>query len=306
MRTTLKLSAIAVFACATVLASRTAHAQAWVGYRNNLNLSLTYSYVTSNDVVADSNGTGELKNQPIINHSAVIGVEYDPLDRWAVNAQLALIADQWNGTMGAHGNWDDGSLHFASQDARIGTRYMALTAPFALTPDIAVSFPTSNYVDSGFAGGGRHIDMLHLGLSAGKLFYSGIPGLFLEGKYEFSLGTGVKTSDPKTAQVNQNRSDVNLVAGYYITPAFEVHLASDMRWTHGGVDFTKFGTGAYTAAEMKYHDRLLHESFILFGGGLSYYVTNSLQLGAMVRFFMTGYNTRDSNVFGLSLNYQVM
>ena len=51
------------------------------------------------------------------------------------------------------------------------------------------------------------------------------------------------------------------------------------------------------------HDRLLDEDFIHVGGNIGYSVTESFDIGAAVRFFVWGENTRNQNLFGLQAAY---
>lgn len=56
----------------------------------------------------------------------------------------------------------------------------------------------------------------------------------------------------------------------------------------------------------EFHDPLLAESYLHIGGGVSYQALETLRVSAFIRFFMWGENTRNSDVYGLSLSWDAM
>ena len=71
-----------------------------------------------------------------------------------------------------------------------------------------------------------------------------------------------------------------------------------------GVDFTNFL--AYTKDQQDFHDALLDESFLYLGGDVTYAIKDRLYVSLLARFFVRGYNTRDQDIYGLSLGYDVL
>ncbi|GAB4527895.1 MAG: hypothetical protein Tsb0020_45220 [Haliangiales bacterium] len=296
----------------TGLPAQRAAAQAWVGDGDNLSVSLDYSYAPSDTVYEswenrDIIRTGE---DPIVNHSLVFGAEYNPIKRLALQVGVPLIATRYDAPEGStfprHGRYDDGDYHLVLQDLRVDARYMVLGNEIvAIAPHIALSVPLTDYETQGFANGGRGLKQLIFGLSVGKYFTSGVPDLYLHGRYEFRWTEGYETAFPETAEYGQNKSGMQFLIGYFVLNRLEINLAADLQLAHGGFVFEDYvenepDPGTY------FHDALLAEQFFLFGGGASYQVTDRLRLSAFARVWLWGEQTRNASAYGLGASWDVM
>src|SRR5690349_17593765 len=109
------LTSLAVVSAAIVFATmHGAHAQAWVGDRGNLDISLDYNLGTSSKVV-ETNGMS-FPNAGSTTHQFTLGVEYVPIRLLAVDVSLPFVALKYTGdkTLYPHpggGTYDDGSYH---------------------------------------------------------------------------------------------------------------------------------------------------------------------------------------------------
>jgi hypothetical protein len=144
---------------------------------------------------------------------------------------------------------------------------------------------------------------LDLGLAVGVALEPWVPGLYAHAEYRYTLSERVETSDPMTEDFNLDRSDYSLQVGYGFLRRFEVNVVLEGRKAHGGFDFVDWNEVSETVHEN--HDQLLREDIVLLGGGLSYEITDKFSVGAAARFFVAGRNTRDTNLFGINMEYQV-
>jgi hypothetical protein len=287
---------------ALTLVSRPAHAQAWVGAKGSLDLSLDYNYAQSDQVIEDSGKT--FPDAGTTYHQMTLSAEWVPLRHLAVDASLPLLAINYTGnkTMYVHaggGSYDDGNTHWTLTDMRIGAHYQLVEHPFALSPIIAVSFPVEKYETVGNAVAGRHLVAAHLGVAIGKR----LGDFYAHAMYQFSL---VQTYDrtPETDKIGQNTSDASLTLGYLLFhDRLDVSIGGNLHLTHGGIDFSMFGS--LPADDMLYHDPLLHENIALVGGGVAYQITQALAASLAARIFVWGINTQNASVVALGLTWSV-
>jgi hypothetical protein len=278
-----------------------AHAQAWVGDKGALDLSLDYNLAISDKVVADDGAV--TPNAGTTTHQITLGAEYVPISRLAVTVALPLALLKYTGDKVAYphpggGSYDDGSIHATLTDLRAGVRYQVLEEPVALSPHVAVSIPVADYETVGNSVAGRHLKALHLGLGIGRVFGA---ATYVHVLYEFSL---VEKYDrtPETKTAGQNRSDLGVTIGHkLLDQRLDLHLDANARVTHGGVDFSKFGM--LSANEQMYHDAILHENIVLVGGGVGYALTDSLAASLSARLFLTGDNTQNASVLALGVTW---
>jgi hypothetical protein len=301
-------AALLVFAAAPGVAL----GQAWVGVKNNLNLSLDYTYSPSDQIVESEGQAYDGPGIGSVNHSVTLAAEYTPIENLAVNASVPIVTTKYfpdaASVFPGHGANDDGNFHSSLQDFKMVARYMVLdNRPIALSPHIGFSIPMANYETQGYASTGRGLKQLHLGLSVGKFFTEGpLQSFYVHLNYEFSLAEKYKTVFPETEAYGQNRSDIHTIVGYFISDKIEVNLGADYRKVHGGLDFLDY---AMLPEWVQYHhDALLAESMLLAGAGATYEPMEGLRFNLGLRSFLSGTNTRSPNAvykpfivtFGLS------
>jgi hypothetical protein len=225
----------------------------------------------------------------------------------AIEATLPIVGTKWDDSSLPHfptpGEWDDGDLHFAATNLRAGLRYQLLEGPLQAALALAGSLPVSDYPTYGYTAPDRGLKALHMGLALSGTLDPLSPRLYLYGSYDFSL---VEKYDevPETEEFGQNRSDFTAQLGYFVLDALELHVAFDGRIYHGGIDFVDFAM--LSEPVQLNHDAVLREIVLLLGGGLGYQVTEALTLGAEIRLFVGGANTRNTNMFGVLASYQIL
>lgn len=311
MSTPTRIALGAVSLLLVSIPARAVSAQAWVGERNSLSATLDYTYASSDKVYESWEHRDDLVDiDPIVNHNIVLGAEYTPIDRLGVQLAIPIVTTHYDYDPGQtslppHGRYDDGSYHSALQDLRLDVRYMVLDNTIvAVAPHVAVSVPMTDYETVGYASAGRGLKQLIFGLSVGKYFTSGVPDLYLHGRYEFRWTEGYETPFPQTEEYGQNKSFIQALVGYFILDRLEVNLAADLQLAHGGFEFEDWDMEGPPA--QFYHDALLAEQFFLLGGGASYQVLDRLRVSAFARLWLWGEQTRNANAFGLGLGWDFM
>jgi hypothetical protein len=298
--------ALIVLAAVGVWSPATASAQAWVGEQNSATVGLSYVYGTSDRLVVHELDDSDA----FIKHHAIdLEVEYvTPVEGLALTASLLSIATRWDETSDPHppalGEWDDGEYHFTVTDFTPAVRYQFLSEPLAASVSLGGVIPTHDYVVFGANARGRGLKALSAGLAVGRTLDPVVPELYIHLEYQYFLVESVQTDDPMTEEYNLDRSEYSAQIGYGFLDKFDVNLALDGRKMHGGFDFTEFADVSDTVREN--HDQLLREDIVLLGGGLSYDVTDKFSIGGAVRFFLSGRNTRDVTMFGLSAQYLIL
>ncbi|HWU90165.1 MAG TPA: hypothetical protein VN253_23035 [Kofleriaceae bacterium] len=282
-----------------------AHAQAWVGEKGSLDLSLDYNLGLSDKVIQDKGP--DFANAGTTTNQITLGGELVPVPHLAVAVGLPLVLLKYTGDKAAYphaggGSYDDGSTHATLTDLRVGARYQVLEEPIALSPHLAVSIPVASYETVGNTVAGRHLKALHLGLGIGRVFGA---ATYVHLLYEFSL---VEKYDRtmETKQYGQNRSDLAFTIGHkLLSQRLDLHVDANARKAHGGVDFSEinFQTMNNTAL---YHDAILKEDIILVGGGIGYQISNALAASLSARFFLDGTNTQNASVFALGITWSAL
>lgn len=287
-------------------ATKTAHAQAVVDAKGSLTLGLDYQYGTSTGVVTTS--SEPVSKSPTKNHTVSVHADYVPLENLAIDVSVPYMAINYETPAFTHtpvaGKWDDGARHYSFQDAELGVRYAILKDPLWITPRISVSTPLQSYETNGFAAIGRHLTQAHFGVNLQRTLDPILPNLFIQASYAFTLSQKFDATD-STAKINQNRHDVGAGLGYYFLDGkLIVDAAMNYRQHLDGVEFDMFD--AYTKDQQNFHDPLLKESFLYLGGDVTYSVTDDLFVSILARFYVTGANTRDQDIYGLSIGYDLL
>ena len=317
----LRISAFALTATLIWVTPSPAIGQAWVPVKNSLSASVDYTFGPS-DRIIESDGAPDIDVPGLSNHTVALGVEYTPpLKNLAISLQVPIVTtrfapDNFDPTiLSPHGRYDDGSFHTVLQDLRAVIRYQVLPNDIvAVAPHVGVSTPMSDYETLGFAGAGRGLSQLHLGLGVGRYFTTGpLRNFYLHMLFEYSMVERYKTAFIETEQYNQDRIDLKGIVGYFINDDLEVNLGFDMRRAFDGVQFIDLYDDPDNPDDVPvaewvslHHDPLLRESFLLLGAGVTYEVAEGFRFNAVFRYWTTGENTRDTHVLGAGFAWDIM
>lgn len=294
-----RLSAVIATLLVSIGLTGSARAQAWVGDQGALDLGLDYQLSVSSKVVADEM---DYPDTGTTSHQILVGAEYVPIPKLAVNVALPLQMLKYTGDPAfihpGGGSYDDGDYHTTFTDLRAGARYQVLDEPVALAPHLAFTLPVADYETVGNTVAGRHLKMLHVGLGVGTILGT---SSYVHLLYEFTLAEKYDRT-PETEQHSQNRSDVAFTIGHTLLDlGLDIHLDANMRRTHGGVTFEQLDAGELSPSEADYHDAILDEDILLVGGGIGYRVNNALSLSLSGRLFVAGTNTQNASVVALGV-----
>lgn len=292
---------IVLFSAFVALGPSDAHAQAWVGDKGSLDLGLDYNFAKSDKVVADGDAP-DFEDAGTTTNQFTVSGEYVPMRNLAVSLQIPIVLLKYNGGLGLYpheptgGSYDDGELHTTLTDLRFGARYQVLDEPLAIAPHIAASIPMADYETIGNTVAGRHLKMLHLGISFGYLIGDKTYTHLL---YEFTLAEKYD-ANADTEAYSQNRSDLAFTIGRkFLDYKLDLHADMNMRRAHDGMNFSEFPD--VSADVQDYHDAVLRENVLLVGAGVGYQLSNSLAVNLSGRIFVTGENTQNASVLALGV-----
>lgn len=303
----MRLSAAILGLALLLLAPTAARAQAYIEEPNSLSVALAYTYAPSGKVVAD--GDLEVPGVDTLSHTFIPSAQYvTPVPGLQVEAEVTLMAIKVGDDVFQHfprnGPYDDGELHFTPVDARAGLRYQvkAIEEYFGLSFMVAGSIPTTDYPTYGLSAPGHHLKAAYAGLALARTLDPLLPNLYFQTQYEFALRERVDT-DEDTKEIGRNLSDVAFQIGYFLPWDLSIGAGANLRFSHGGIDLKNIIFEP--EGVQNEHDRLLNEDFVLVGGNIGYSATESLELGFQARFFVTGTNTRNQNLYALYAAYRL-
>lgn len=283
-------------------AAHTAHAQAWVGPKGSLDLSLDYNLGISDKVVGD--GSLEFPHAGVQTHQFTLDAEYVIIPKLAVDVSLPFIAIKYTGMGYPHpggGTYDDGKFHTTLTDLQGRFRYQLLDGFVALAPHIGFSIPVADYETVGNAVAGRHLKALHVGAAVGKIFADTFYAHFV---YDFAL-TEKYDRTANTKNYGQNTSDLAFTLGDKLLDGkLDINLDANYHLTHGGISFNDFASLPMDVG--LYHDAVLKESMFLLGGGIGYMVTDTVDVAFAARLWISGANTQNASVYGLSITWSAL
>jgi hypothetical protein len=290
------------------VAARDSHAQAWVGEPGSLDATLDFNLAMSDKVVGAGMGV-EFANAGTTTQQLALRAEYTIIDRLAADITLPMVRLTYTGKLGMYphnggGTYDDGNAHMTLTDLLLRARYQVLAEPFALAPHLGVSIPLADYETVGNTVAGRHITAAHAGVGIGRVIAD---TFYLHLLYDFTYGQKYNRTT-ETAKYNQNASDFSLTIGDKLMDGkLDINIDAQYHRQHGGISFNDFGTRfGVTSDEVTYHDPILHESMFLVGAGVGYGITDSITIALALRFWLSGENTQNANVYGLSLTWAAL
>ena len=275
--------------------SGTALAQAWLPPKGEAALSIGWSY---NWAGHHLNYLGRIDSPgDMLFNIATTDLGYGLTDRLAVSVNLPYVVSKYRGPnphparVGAP-QYDTGAWNRTFQDFRSVVRFRVTTGSLAVTPMVALVAPTRGYEYIGHSAPGRRLVEGQIGLNVGRILDPILPRGFAQARYLFAV-------PEKVIGISHNRSEVSLNMGYFVTDALTAQVFGAYAKTYGGwratVDFPP-----PTSPNFQYHDQLRSAETFRLGGGVSYAVTGSIDLG--VSGFFTRWAKSDTNMSGVSLS----
>jgi hypothetical protein len=229
-------------------------------------------------------GSSRVDNGQIASKMLLADINYGITDKLAVTVSLPWITARYSGTKPHPIAWnsttpsplDDGAYHSAVQDWRFDVRYNVTRRHVALTPFITTTIPSHDYTYFAHAAPGLDLKEVQFGVSAAKLLDSIVPGLFVQGRYSYAV-------TEKQVEFGHNRSLVDLEIGYFVTPRLRLLALTVGQRSHGGLDLTA-ASKVELGPLFEHHDQIARVNFVNQGAGVSYALSEKLDLyGSMFR-----------------------
>jgi hypothetical protein len=272
-----------VAACAS-----TASAQAYVPSKGEGTVSFLYQGTFVKDHYL---GTTPVDLGQITSKILLLDVTYGVTDKLAITLGIPWIASKYVGSSphplvdvtGATVTYyganplDDGTYHGTFQDVSFDVRYNAVAKKgMALTPFIATSMPSHDYTAFAHAAAGQDLKLLQIGVSGAELLDTAVPGLFVQGRYAYGIAE-------KVVDISHNRSNADLEVGYFVTPKLRLLALGTGQLTHGGIDMVP-NARTVLGPLFQYHDQISRINFLDVGGGVSFALTDRVDLfGSLLR-----------------------
>lgn len=273
---------LCVFASASVL-----RAQAWLPPKGEG--SVTFSY--GNTFIRDHLGVDgtPIDAGHIRTNVLTTSLGYGITDRLAVSADLPYVLSKYMGVNphrkiagGADTppNWrllDDGDYHEAFADYRIDLRYQVLKARAVLTPFAAAVIPSHGYTYFAHSAAGRHVREYQVGAAVGEILDPLLPNAYAQARYSYTFAERI-------LGVHHDRSNLDLVLGYFLTPSFDVRAIGSLGYTHGGIELlagnTPEGQALRRSIYWPHHDQIGRERYVNVAVGVGYALSGAVDVYA--------------------------
>jgi hypothetical protein len=246
-----------------------ARAQAWVPARGEGAVSIAFQdmRVTKHLAATTSVEAGNIDTNVLL-ADVTVGLT----DRIAVDVALPLVSSKYTGPFPHAGtDIDDGRYRTSFSDVRFALRYNLVREGAVITPYIGSVVPSNNYAYYGHAAPGQQLNEVQVGVYAAKLLESGLPGLFISGRYGFGFVE-------KVLDISHNRSLGNLEVGYFFNSRFRAFTMANAGLTHGGIDFPSNGMGGLPVEYRPAHDQIQRVNYLEVGLGGAFSMSDSLDV----------------------------
>ena len=218
-------------------------------------------------------------------------------DRFALSGGLAGGAPRYIGPVPT-ASTDNSHWHPDLQDARIGARFLALTAGTTfVTPFATVQFPLGDYPVIGHTALGLGLNELQVGTTVGKLLLFGDTLAYVEGRYSYSFVENAQVAG--TGEVAIDRSEIGAEAGAFVGP-LTFQFFTTWRHIHGGVDPVQIGGNFHTIG---FHGQELKTRDWRMGGTVSFPVTSSVSVSVSYNDLVWGELVDVAHVFSVGLDW---
>ena len=316
----MRCRALSVAAFAAVVPA-TAFGQAWVPPRGEIFVGLSYQWLKADnhlfsdavlgaertpfeELIGQDLQTTSTEDAQIRSQVLILDADFGLTERLAVSGGIAFVHSQYLGPSPEDPVFDDGAYHGSFQDARIGARYAVLDGQkgsWVLTPFASFLFPAADYPVLAHAAVGRGLKELQAGVSAGRVLnLGGEPRAFVEGQYFYAF-----MEDP--GDISLARSNVDFSFGY-LHRSMTIQVFAAYQNTHGGVDWVQHlslhdpNLGELVNA----HDQAAAADHWRFGGGVSFQVSDAIDITVALNDTVWGVNTHDARTltFGMSWGFR--
>jgi hypothetical protein len=273
----------------------TASAQAWLPPKGEAALSLGWSRTWADHHIAWDGAN--VSPGDMIWNNAVSDLSYGVTDRFAVRVNIPFVTSKYVGTRPHPARpgepaLDTGSWNSAWTDFRAEVRFKATTGGLAVTPVVALVVPSHAYESHGHSAFGNNSVEGQFGINVGRLLDPILPDAYVQARYVYVV-------PEEYFGIRPTRSNVFFDLGYFVTGSLTVSVLGAWTKTHDGWRATIDYPPA-TNPGFWYHDRLTKHEYFRFGGGASYSLTGSIDVG--LNYYTTLWARSDINMSGIALS----
>ena len=167
----------------------------------------------------------------------------------------------------------------------MSVRYNVTRKGMVFTPYLGTVVPSHAYPYYGHAAPGQRLREVQVGAFAAKLIASGpLAGLFVSGRAGYGFVEQVM-------DMSHNRTSGDFEVGYFLTPSLRAFGIVSGQYTHGGIDFPASGGMFSLPPEQRYvHDIIQQVHYVHAGGGVSYSISDSIDMFASFARQVSGRN----------------
>ena len=284
-----------LFALLVLAAAGTVSAQAWLPPKGEAAFSLGWSRNWADHHIDYTGAT--VSPGDMVWNNAISDLSYGVTDRLAVRVNIPYVTSKYVGTRPHPARpgfppLDTGSWNSTFTDFRTEVRFKATTGALAVTPVVAIVFPSHWYESHGHSAPGKNTVEGQFGINVGRVLDPLLPDAYLQARYVYAVPEEYRGIRP-------TRSNVVFDLGYFVTGSLTVSVLGSWSKTHSGwratIDFPPS-----TDPGFWYHDRLEKIDYFRFGGGANYSLTGSIDVG--VNYYATLWGRSDINMSGIALS----
>jgi len=270
----------------------TASGQAWAPPAGVGSVSLLFQHVDhTSHFLADGS---KLNGYDSVSWGALLAIDYAFTDRLSATAGVSYVGAKYIGPEPSFFAVESDECHCWNtgwQDAGFTLRYNVLNGAVALTPSVSYGLPTHAYPYVGEAVLGRRLHELRLGLDAGWRLDPLTSRLSVYGRYSYAFVE-------KVADLNLDRSDLQLSLLYQFHPRLSASVDVYSQWTHGGLRSTEFTTDEQWAE----YDRIVKDNFFHIGATLIYSF-KALDVWVSYIDFVSGTDTHQGRAISVGIGF---
>jgi hypothetical protein len=261
-------------------------AQAWVSPKGEGSVTIA---VQNMNFLKHLNKTTPVDAGTIDTTSLLVDTTYGLTNRLSIDFAAPFVSSKYTGTKPHPGSTvDNGSYHGTFADLRFAVRYNVTRRGLVVTPYIGTLTPSHDYVYFAHAAAGQRLNEFQIGTYVAKLFDRGIPNLFISGRYSYGFVE-------KVLDISHNRSTADLEVGYFFTPKLRAFGMTSGQYTHGGLDVPANGPPGLPFRYQPVHDLIQKVHYVKAGAGVSYSISDSVDVFGSFARQVTGRNGHELN-----------
>ena len=279
-------------------------AQVTVPLQGEGTVALAYQYSSFHDHFL---GTGaRIQRGRMFSRSLVLFTDYGLTDSVAVSLSVPYIQGKYVGPnphdpskLAFPNNapvLDTGAYQGSFQDLGFSVRYHAIAGRVAVTPFVSVSVPSHDYPFFGHSAIGRNLRLVSFGANVGGRLPEFLPNSYFSFRYGYGIA---EHTEVQGQTLGGNRSQMQLILGYSVTPRVSLKTIQIAQIAHGGlstpVDYFDAGCVEPCKANQTtelwfHHDQIDGVSSWDVGGGFDLRINSSFDLSASLIHSVWGRN----------------